>query len=111
MVASTQQIQFVVLTKHTNFTDQPVPGTFSLSRKEGDDDIWLAPDFGFWAWPEPGVGSYVGFRYKARQVEASIRGWAGKKKELFWRGATWIGEERRVRDAEAATLLLDDEAQ
>lgn len=77
--------------------DQAVDGTFSLTRRKGQESIWLAPDFGFWAWPEPGVGSYVGFRHKARQVEARVGGWAWKKKSLFWRGATWIGEERRVR--------------
>lgn len=76
--------------------DHPVNGAFALSKVEGEDNVWLSPDFGFWAWPEPGVGSYVGFRHQAREVERKIRGWSGKKKQLFWRGATWLGEERRV---------------
>jgi hypothetical protein len=84
--------------------DQPDGGTFSLSRRADQKDIWLAPDFGFWAWPEPGVGSYVGLRQRIRQVEAKVGGWQGKKKELFWRGATWIGKERQVREEEGDTL-------
>lgn len=75
--------------------DHGTPGTFSLT-KIGNEDMWLAPDFGFFSWPEPGIGSYAGYRYRARQVENKVGGWRGKKKKLFWRGATWIGEERRV---------------
>ncbi|UZJ50723.1 hypothetical protein CBS101457_000043 [Exobasidium rhododendri] len=94
VVTSTDRIPDVRFCLSTQ--DQPVHNIFAMSRKEGEHEVWLAPDFNFWAWPEPGVGSYVGFRHKARQVEKDIRGWAGKKKQLFWRGATWIGEERKV---------------
>jgi hypothetical protein len=64
--------------------------------KRGDFNAWLAPDFGFWSWPEPGIGSYIGLRHRARQIENKVGSWTDKKKKLFWRGATWIGEERRV---------------
>ncbi|TIB91727.1 6-phosphofructokinase [Wallemia mellicola] len=44
--------------------DEPIP-TFVLDRTADQPELWLMPDFGFWSWPEPKVGSYVEVRDKA----------------------------------------------
>lgn len=81
----------------------------------GDKTTWLMPDFGFWAWPEPGVGSYVKVQQEAREMEqgapvprdvleavssnetATMYTWANKIPKLVWRGATYINEHQRMQ--------------
>lgn len=79
-----------------------------------DNITWLMPDFGFWAWPEPGVGSYIKVQQDAREMEegapvprelleasappanaAIAYTWANKIPKAMWRGATYINEYQR----------------
>jgi hypothetical protein len=43
------------------------------------------PDFGYWSWPEPAVGSYLEVQMKAAQMDAK-RPWINKFNKLIWRG-------------------------
>ena len=66
--------------------DEPVP-TMVLDRTVEQPELWLMPDFGFWSWPEPKVGSFVEVRDKAGKWE-SEHSWSEKLPKLFWRGAS-----------------------
>lgn len=77
-------------------------------------DAWYVPeaskltlDFGFFSWPEPGVGSYVDVRRQTLAYETelglSLNGsavlsdsWTAKSRQLFWRGSPMV-EVRQVR--------------
>ncbi|KAI1779164.1 glycosyl transferase family 90-domain-containing protein [Hypoxylon cercidicola] len=91
---------------------------WGLCRHMGDNITWLMPDFGFWAWPEPGVGSYIKVQQEAREMEqgvpvprdaleaaspespaetATVYTWANKIPKLVWRGAVYINEYQRKK--------------
>lgn len=49
----------------------------------------LSPDYGFFSWPEPGVGSFLEVQDKTRLYEADLT-WSQKIPKLFWRGAMMV---------------------
>lgn len=59
---------------------------WSYDRRRDDRNTWLMPDFGFYAWPEPGIGTYSEVRRRMRDVEESVP-FADKIPQLVWRGA------------------------
>ncbi|KAK4690016.1 hypothetical protein P7C73_g85, partial [Tremellales sp. Uapishka_1] len=78
---------------------------FVLCRKASQPELWLMPDFGFFAWPEPGVGSYSQVRAESLLFEetkldlqlsssdpSTIRhdSWEKKIKKLMWRGSPMV---------------------
>lgn len=78
-----------------DFGDGNAP-MWTYSKKAGDDHFWLMPDFGYWSWPEPRVGSYGRVRrLMARVDDGEVvdgvrRGgldFAQKIPQIFWRGA------------------------
>jgi hypothetical protein len=46
-------------------------------------------DYGFWSWPEPGVGSFLEVQDKTKLYEAALS-WKQKIPKLFWRGAMMV---------------------
>ncbi|CAD6568881.1 MAG: hypothetical protein CYPHOPRED_002921 [Cyphobasidiales sp. Tagirdzhanova-0007] len=64
----------------------PLP-IWELCREHHIQHVWLQPDYGFYSWPEPGVGSFQEVMYKAEKHEKNSSGWSGKQKKLFWKGA------------------------
>lgn len=60
-----------------------------LGRESAEDSLVLMPDYGFFSWPEPGVGSFLEVRDKTYQFETR-QTWSDKIPELFWRGALMI---------------------
>ncbi|TIA99181.1 hypothetical protein E3P94_00543 [Wallemia ichthyophaga] len=73
--------------------DEPIP-TLVLDRTADQPELWLMPDFGFWSWPEPKVGSFGEVRDKAGKWE-SKHSWSEKLPKLFWRGASLDREIRK----------------
>ncbi|KAJ1025215.1 hypothetical protein NDA16_002719 [Ustilago loliicola] len=69
-------------------------GKFSLDRAPYLEDVWLMPDYGFYSWPEPGIGSYTEHREKTLRVEQA-NPWGKKVPKLFWRGAMGVGTADR----------------
>ena len=67
--------------------------SWSYARRAEEKVVWLLPDYGFWSWPEPKVGSYMEVQRKAREMEdGSPRTdgaytWDRKRDQLLWRGA------------------------
>lgn len=73
------------------------------------------PDFGFFSWPEPGVGAYVDVRRETLAYEEKLGlafngseiksdSWNRKIRKLMWRGAPMV-EIRQVRPA-CTTLTI-----
>ncbi|RFU24427.1 hypothetical protein B7463_g11911, partial [Scytalidium lignicola] len=60
--------------------------TWAYSRRKEDDKLWLMPDFGYWSWPEPKIGSYAEVQMKAMAMDKKVP-WSSKINKLIWRGA------------------------
>ncbi|EST09407.1 Lipopolysaccharide-modifying protein [Kalmanozyma brasiliensis GHG001] len=69
-------------------------GKFSLDRAPYLVDLWLMPDYGFYSWPEPGIGSYTNHREKTLAIDQKVP-WSKKIGKLFWRGAMGVGTADR----------------
>lgn len=76
-----------------NLVDWGSKGKFGLDRSPNLEDVWLMPDYGWFAWPEH-VGSYKDYRRRAAKVEQDV-GWSGKSNKLFWRGSMKVGTADR----------------
>lgn len=84
---------------------------WAYSKRDGDDAVWLMPDFGYWSWPEVYVGPYREIRRRIAAVDNNnndnngitntngevIRGvdFQHKKKQLLWRGSVATEPELR----------------
>ncbi|KAL1998383.1 hypothetical protein VTN02DRAFT_6297 [Thermoascus thermophilus] len=78
---------------------------WSYTKRDGDDAVWLMPDFGYWSWPEVKVGPYRDVRRRIAAVDDGgvtpdgqrIPGMAfrDKKKQLLWRGSVATAPEIR----------------
>ncbi|PGH14653.1 hypothetical protein AJ80_05834 [Polytolypa hystricis UAMH7299] len=77
-------IEFILSTD--DFTHGPQP-IWTYSTRDGDDWAWLMPDFGYWAWPEVGIGSYTSVRTRMAEIEQHQQyHQGGKIQKLLWRG-------------------------
>ena len=47
---------------------------------------WLMPDFTYWSWVEPHVGTYIEVLRRMRDVEDTIGSFQNKTPQLMWRG-------------------------
>lgn len=69
---------------------------WGYARRAEDKAVWLMPDFGFWSWPEPKIGSMKEVQKKSEWAEKQEGlTWAKKVKKLLWRGAPNMGHEIR----------------
>ncbi|KAJ6006931.1 hypothetical protein N7451_004875 [Penicillium sp. IBT 35674x] len=90
-------IEFIFTTE--DFADDPSGSgpIWAYSKRDGDDSVWLMPDFGYWAWPEVQIGPYHEVRRRIAAIDDGeiladgtvIPGLAfqDKKKQLVWRGS------------------------
>ena len=75
----------------------------------------LISDFGFFSWPEPGVGAYTEVRDKAKAFEEDLglhfdvngtvetSSWDKKEPKLLWRGVPMV-DVRGVSDISSHTI-------
>ncbi|KAJ5183851.1 hypothetical protein N7492_001467 [Penicillium capsulatum] len=90
-------IEFIFTSE--DFADDPSGQgpVWSYSKRDGDDSVWLMPDFGYWAWPEVQIGPYHEVRRRITAIddgETTLDGtvvpglnFQEKKKQLIWRGS------------------------
>ncbi|KAF2110169.1 glycosyl transferase family 90-domain-containing protein [Lophiotrema nucula] len=79
-------------------SQKPVWG---LARRAQDHDLWLIPDFGFWAWDMPQIGTFSEVASEAIEREA-IEPWDQKQEKLVWRGKINYAPKLRRALLEAA---------
>ncbi|GFF47325.1 O-glucosyltransferase rumi homolog [Aspergillus udagawae] len=94
-----------------DFSNAPGP-IWSYSKRDEDENIWLMPDFGYWAWPEVKVGPYKDIRRRIAAVDEGevhpdgslVPGmkFKEKKKQLVWRGSVATNPELRGKLLKAA---------
>lgn len=101
---SLPNIEFIFLVE--DFSRENVP-RWVYSRKDSLEhtNVWLMPDFGYWAWPETGVSSYSKFRRRAKAIDEGIGedgenigriDFQSKIMKLVWRGALGPNPLRRA---------------
>ncbi|KAF2021941.1 hypothetical protein BU24DRAFT_33136 [Aaosphaeria arxii CBS 175.79] len=64
---------------------QPNKPIWTLARRAQDTSLWLIPDFGFWSWDMPDLGTFSEVADEARQRE-TVEPWDSKRERLVWRG-------------------------
>ncbi|KAJ3165472.1 hypothetical protein HK101_000232, partial [Irineochytrium annulatum] len=64
-------------------SDDPCSGIWGYTKRNDMDDVWVVPDYGFYAWPDPSPG-YRGHRHMVHSTEPV---WSEKIPKLIYRGA------------------------
>lgn len=80
---------------------QPTKPMWSLARRVQDHNLWLIPDFGFWSWDMPALGTLDEVALEAIQRE-SIEPWDQKMEKLVWRGKITFAPKLRRALLDAA---------
>ncbi|KAH8919472.1 hypothetical protein BT69DRAFT_1337280 [Atractiella rhizophila] len=89
-------IEFVIQTTDTGDASLGLP-IWVLGRKEREEHLWLMPDYSWYSWPEPGVGSFQEVADQCLEREAGLT-WKTKLTSLFWRGALLIPIRREFME-------------
>ncbi|EGG09242.1 uncharacterized protein MELLADRAFT_115837 [Melampsora larici-populina 98AG31] len=82
-------IEFVVKTVDAPTGEETKLPLWVLDRTIDQEDVWLTPDYGFYSWPEPKVGSMIEVRDKCNEIEKKLD-WKDKIPKAFWRGAILV---------------------
>lgn len=80
---------------------QPTKPMWSLARRVQDHNLWLIPDFGFWSWDMPALGTLDEVAIEAVQREA-VEPWDQKMEKLVWRGKITFAPKLRRALLDAA---------
>ena len=79
----------------------PSKPMWSLARRVQDHNLWLIPDFGFWSWDMPALGTIDEVAIEAVQREA-VESWDQKIEKLVWRGKITFAPKLRRALLDAA---------
>ncbi|KAK4705063.1 hypothetical protein P7C70_g1142, partial [Phenoliferia sp. Uapishka_3] len=85
-------VEFVIQTGDTGIV---AGAPWALGREEDQEDLTLIPDYGFFSWPEPGVGSFLEIQDKTLLYEAK-QSWQDKIAKLFWKGALMVDVRKEL---------------
>lgn len=79
----TPNIEFIFSVE--DFALNPAQPIWTLARRPQDHNLWLIPDFGFWSWDLPDLGTLGDVVDQVIRDEASTE-WNMKIPKLVWRG-------------------------
>ena len=68
-----------------DMVDCPSQPVWTLARRSQDQNLWLMPDFGFWAWDLDDIGTIDDVSEQIERDEEAA-GWDSKIRKLVWRG-------------------------
>lgn len=71
------------------------PIVWGFTRQPSWENVWMMPDFGYWAWPTDPVGAYQDVRNQMGQRER-FQTFAEKKPRVVWRGATMTEQRQEL---------------
>ncbi|KAF2747472.1 hypothetical protein M011DRAFT_467553 [Sporormia fimetaria CBS 119925] len=97
--ATIPDIEFVLSVE--DLPAQPNKPIWSLTRRVADEELWLMPDFGFWSWDMPELGSFSEVAAEAIHSEA-VQPWERKIEKLVWRGKVTYAPKLRHALLDAA---------
>jgi hypothetical protein len=80
---------------------QPAKPMWSLARRAQDHNLWLIPDFGFWSWDMPTLGTIDEVAIETVQRE-KVETWDQKIEKLVWRGKITFAPKLRRALLDAA---------
>ncbi|KAF2876871.1 glycosyl transferase family 90-domain-containing protein [Massariosphaeria phaeospora] len=83
--ASIPDIEFILNVEDLGATAAPGKPIWVLARRAQDELNWLIPDFGFWSWDVPQVGTLHELAVEAVRREG-LEPWEAKLDKLVWRG-------------------------
>jgi hypothetical protein len=81
---------------------QPTKPLWSLTRRAQDVDLWLIPDFGWWSWDMPQLGTFSEVADGVVEREKHER-WEQKQDKLVWRGKITYAPKLRRAFVDAAS--------
>ncbi|KAF2192674.1 hypothetical protein K469DRAFT_621220 [Zopfia rhizophila CBS 207.26] len=96
---SIHNIEFVLSVE--DLPAQPTKPIWVLARRAQDHNLWLIPDFGFWSWDMPQVGTLSEVATEAIERE-SLEPWDTKQEKLVWRGKVTMAPKLRRALVDAA---------
>jgi hypothetical protein len=82
-IAAIPNIEFVFSVE--DLPALPTKPIWSLARRVQDHGLWLMPDFGFWSWDMPSLGTIDQVTREVVEREAE-EPWDRKTEKLVWRG-------------------------
>ncbi|CAH7688397.1 glycosyl transferase family 90-domain-containing protein [Phakopsora pachyrhizi] len=83
-------VEFVISTEDVPKESSKEHMLWTLDRSSSQNKFWLMPDFGFYSWPEPRVGSMNEVRATTLRMENTIKEWKNKISKAFWKGALLV---------------------
>ncbi|KAF2477315.1 uncharacterized protein BDR25DRAFT_300282 [Lindgomyces ingoldianus] len=95
----TPNIEFVFSVE--DLPAQPSKPLWVLARRAQDHNLWLIPDFGFWSWDVPQIGTFSEVAAEAIEREG-IEPWDQKQEKLVWRGKVTMAPKLRHALLDAA---------
>ncbi|ORY11507.1 glycosyl transferase family 90-domain-containing protein [Clohesyomyces aquaticus] len=97
--SSPPNIEFILSVE--DLPAQPNSPLWVLARRAQDHNLWLIPDFGFWSWDVPQIGTYSEVAAEAVERE-SWESWNDKQEKLVWRGKVTMAPKLRHALLDAA---------
>jgi hypothetical protein len=102
-------IEFIISVE--DLPAQPNKPVWGLARRAQDEMLWLIPDFGFWSWDMPAIGTFAEVAAEALERERE-EPWDEKREKLVWRGKiTYAPKLRRALVDAAAGKSWSDVGQ
>jgi hypothetical protein len=80
---------------------EPSQPLWVQSRKVQDTNLWLIPDFAFWSWDVPKLGTFSEVAQEVIERESSAP-WDEKIEKLVWRGKVTMAPKLRRALLDAA---------
>ncbi|CAI6335844.1 unnamed protein product [Periconia digitata] len=97
--SATPNIEFILSVE--DLPAEPEKPLWVLARRAQDKELWLMPDFGWWSWDMPQIGTLDEVAIEAVQRE-SMEPWDQKLEKLVWRGKVTMAPKLRRALLEAA---------
>ncbi|KAL8283581.1 hypothetical protein RQP46_005376 [Phenoliferia psychrophenolica] len=95
LITSLEPLPDVEFVLQTGDTGLLVGAPWVLGREADEEALTLMPDYAWYSWPEPGVGSFLEVQDKTLLYESQLA-WKDKIPKLFWKGALMVAIRKEL---------------